>query len=204
MRFASSKNILKLEAREINKKRNFPHAERSKSLLNVPSISVDNLDSTSSVSSTSMCDDKRSEFETVSMIVRNVEAADKEIEKAAAVAKGCTKAKHDFINDLKGTIQEKFHISKKKEVVHEATGKKMEILHELKENMSGKFHQIAERIHHIHLPHIHHAHAHEDESLIAQAMQTILLEKFNIVEASSGIHPSTSDTGKKFSSSKCS
>lgn len=189
------KNILKLE---VNEKRNFPHAERSKSLLSVPSIFVDNLDSTSSVSSTSMSDDKRSDFETVSMIVRNVEAADKAIEKATAdeVAKGNTKAKHDFINDLKGTIQEKFHISKKKDAMHEA-GKKKEILHELKENMSGKFHQIAEKIHHIHLPHIHHAHAHDDESLIAQAMQTILLEKFNIVEASSGIHPSTSDAGKK-------
>jgi hypothetical protein len=192
------KNILKLD---LNKKQKFPHAERSKSLLNVPSVFVDNLDSTSSVSSTSMSDDKRSDFETVSMIVRNVEAADKEIEKAAEViARGSSiKAKHDFINDLKGTIQEKFHISKKKEAGHEAAaaGKKKEILHELKENMSGKFHQIAEKIHHIHLPHIHHAHAHEDESLIAQAMQTILLEKFNIVEASSGIHPSTSDAGKK-------
>lgn len=147
-----------------------------------------------------MNDEKRSEFETVSMIVRNVEAADKEeLEKSKKVAVGSpTKTKHDFITDLKGTIQEKLHLSgKKKEHVHE-TGKKKEILHDLKENVSEKFHQIAEKIHHIHLPHMHAQH--DEESLITQAMQTILLEKFNIVEASSGVHPSTSssssDTGK--------
>lgn len=130
-----------------------------------------------------MTDDKRSELDTVSMIVRNVEAfAMQELE----AQKVSPKTKHDFLNELK----EKFHHlgNKKKEIhVHDAA-KKKEILHDLKENVSEKFHQIAEKIHHIHLPHLHH----DDESLVAQAMQTILLEKFNIVEASSGIHPSTS------------
>lgn len=157
----------------------------------MPSIYVDNVDGTSIVStistnfdSTSMTDDKRSELDTVSMIVRNVEAfAEQELE----AQKVSPKTKHDFLNELK----EKFHHlgSKKKEVHAHDTAKKKEILHDLKENVSEKFHQIAERIHHIHLPHLHHD---ADESLVAQAMQTILLEKFNIVEASSGIHPSTS------------
>jgi hypothetical protein len=119
------------------------------------------------------------------MIVRNVEAfAEKELE----AQKVSPKTKHDFLNELK----EKFHhigskkSSMKGEGAHE---KKKEILHDLKENVSEKFHQIAEKIHHIHLPHLHHE---ADESLVAQAMQTILLEKFNICEASTGIHPSTS------------
>lgn len=178
-------------------------AEQTKSLLSVPSIYVDadNVeDKASIVSSTistnfdsaSICDEKRSELETVSMIVRNVEAfAIQELE----AQKVSPKTKHDFLNELK----EKFHHlgSKKKDVTHDMT-KKKEILHDLRENVSEKFHQIAEKIHHIHLPHLHHHDT--EESLIAQAMQTILLEKVNIVEASTGIHPSTSSEAKRKSS----
>lgn len=190
-------------------KKDFLHAEHSKSLLSVPSICIDNLDSASSIStigadsSAYIGNYKHSELDTVSMIVRNVEAADSlELELQAQKTTGSPpKVKHDFYHDLKGSIQDKLHLSssiKKKENTHESA-KTKEILHDLRENMSGKFHQIAERIHHIHLPHIHHAH--EEESLVAQAMQTILLEKFNIVEASSGVHPSTSsDAGKRKSS----
>lgn len=159
--------------------------------LSVPSISIDNIDGTSIVStistnydSTSLNDDKRSELDTVSMIVRNVEAfAMQELE----AQKVSPRTKHEFLNELK----EKFHhlgSKKNKEGTHDVT-KKKETLHDWKENVNHKFHQIAEKIHHIHLPHLHHE---TDESLVAQAMQTILLEKFNIVEASSGSHPSTS------------
>lgn len=182
-------------------------------LLNVPSIYVDSQDTASTVSTpydgTSMCDipgqfdtlsvvDERSmaDVETVSMIVRNVEEMDKnffEIElrntsqPSSNVAVKDNKKHHDFIHDLKGSIQEKFHHL----VHHEGSQKKPEHphkskvkLHDFKENVSGKFHQIAERIHHIHLPHVHH---HQD-SLVSQAMQTILLEQFNIAEASTAAH----------------
>lgn len=57
--------------------------------------------------------------------------------------------------------------------------------HTFKENVSEKFHQIADKIHHFHLPHIH-ENNHQD-GLIAQAMQTILIDKFNILEMQSGI-----------------
>lgn len=172
--------------------RAFLEAEQSKSLLSVPLICVDNTDGTSTVStistnfdSTSINnDDKCSELDTVSMIVRNVEAfAEQELE----AQKVSPRTKHAFLTELK----DKFHHlgNKKKEFVPHDAAKKTVILHDLRENVSEKFHQIAERIHHLHLPHLHHD---ADESLVAQAMQTILLEKFNIVEASTGVHPSSS------------
>lgn len=162
----------------------------------MPSICIENLESASSISTVNLessayiGNDKHSELDTVSMIVRNVEAADcLELELQAQKTAGSPPKviKHDFYHDLK----DKLHLS--------GSSSKKEILHDLKENVSGKFHQIAERIHHIHLPHIHHAH--EEESLVTQAMQTMLLEKFNIVEASTSAHPSTSsDAGKRKSS----
>lgn len=184
----------------------------------MPSIYIDNLDSISTISTPldtpsnydtpSMYDERSIEdVETVSMIVRNVEQMDKinfdsELQNTSqeSAIKEQThhenKKHHDFIHDLKGTIQEKFHhlvhhdASHKKELPHDHS-KSKEILHDFKENFSGKMHQIAEKIHHIHLPHTHH---HED-NLISQAMQTILLEQFNIAEASTSVQiPTTADS----------
>lgn len=192
--------------------------EYSKSLLSVPSIYIDNLDSVSTISTPfdtpsnydtkSMCDERSIEdLETVSMIVRNVEEMEKiffDSEMASTSKESVIKEQshhenkkhHDFIHDLKGTIQEKFHhlvhhdASHKKELPHDYS-KSKEILHDFRENFSGKMHQIAEKIHHIHLPHTHH---HED-NLISQAMQTILLEQFNIAEASTSVQkPTTGDS----------
>lgn len=73
--------------------------------------------------------------------------------------------------------------------------------HTFKENVSEKFHQIADKIHHFHLPHIH-ENNHQD-GLIAQAMQTILIDKFNILEMQSGmpeIQPETQVPQKRRSS----
>lgn len=212
----------------INNRNTLLLPEQSKSLLSVPSIYIDNLDSAISTpfDGASLCsipntpsisdDHSISEMETVSMIVRNVEEMERnfvEVDLPSqppqslpifvdAPKDKSEKKHHDFIHDLKGKFHQFVHHdasshssnanntstinnnnSGKK--VHAAThdaqhSKSKELLHDLRENVSGKFHQIAERIHHIHLPHVHH---HED-TLISQAMQTILLEQFNIAEAS--------------------
>jgi len=191
---------------EINK--TLLHPEHSKSLLSVPSICVDNLDTASTISTpfdtptncdtSSMCDERSLvDVETVSMIVRNVEAMDKSSFDVKWPSASCSqeaaikdhqenKKHHDFIHDLKGSIQEKFHnfvhhdASHKKDLPHDHSRSK-EILHDFKENFSGKMHQIAEKIHHIHMPHVTH---HHEDTLVSQAMQTILLEQFNIADAS--------------------
>jgi hypothetical protein len=203
------------------------HPEQSKSLLSVPSICNENVDSESTTSTNfdrgSSNFDQSECIDTVSMILRNVEAMDRDTENKTSeeIAINATNAdtrnskKHDFIHDLKGTIQEKFHHMMHHHHHHhdeslptknESGKPKEKILHELKENVSGKFHQIADKLHHIHFPHMHHSHAEDDESLMSQALQTMLLEKFNIAEASTSHHqpsPSSSDlsTQKRKSSS---
>lgn len=211
----------------------------SKSLLSVPSIYVDNVDAESTMScffdSASMSEEDQSltdlnpvDPETISMIVRNVEAfeqmdtrrdsdeidgmVDVELPKEEPPAdpseqKVGSPKKHDFIHDLKGSIQEKFHhLSdniKKHDVMHKTESPPREHgkFHGLKENMSGKFHQIAEKMHHFHLPHLpHHHHEVPQEGLVGQAMQTILMDKFNIVEASTAVNNSADPSQKRKSS----
>lgn len=194
------------------------HPEHSKSLLSVPSIYVDNLDSASSISvfDTSSSTDDRSmmEMDTVSMIVRNVKLMDSNfsetelvkhtplssshgvvVKSVAAEVASKNDKKHDFYHDLKGKFHHLVHHeNSKKEFGGGEHSKPKEILHDLKENVSGKLHQFAEKMHHIHLPHMHHhsnsnnTHDAHEDSLVTQAMQMILMEKFNIAEASTLIN----------------
>lgn len=229
----SESGVRKFEMRKKNEN-NSLQAGHSKSLLSVPSIYVDTMDSESNISAlfdtTSISEDppvfdlpSLKDAETVSMIVRNVEAFEQmeqsrnldtdekmveialtnKVESLSEQKVGSPK-KHDFI----GSIQEKLHHFsdniKKHEIMHSAHssprehGKTKEMLHELKENVSGKIHQIAEKMHNFHLP--HHQEAAKD-GLVAQAMQTILMEKFNIAEATTGPHPSLETNQKRKSSS---
>lgn len=211
----------------------------SKSLLNVPAIFVDNVsdsnlsifdNSSISEEDPSVADVNSRDVDTVSMIVRNVEAIDKmemrrhsdeprlveeprlvdielpiTVEHVDTETKVGSPKKHDFIHDLKDSIQEKFHhisdnIKHKRESPQREPGKAKERLHDFKENVSGKFHQIAEKMHNFHLPHLPHHHE-PDDGLIAQAMQTILMEKFNIAEASTSVSDSSEAALKRKSSS---
>jgi hypothetical protein len=234
---------VKSETRKKSENDVFPVAH-SKSLLNVPAIFVDNVSDSSlsifdnssiSEEDPSVSDVASMDVDTVSMIVRNVEALDKiemrrhsdepklhsseprlvdvELPKIDERPETETKVgspkKHDFIHDLKDSIQEKFHhisdnIKKhdKKESPQRELGKTKEMLHDFRENVSGKFHQIAEKMHNFHLPHLPHHH-NEDSSdgLVTQAMQTILMEKFNIVEASTSVSETTEAAQKRKSSS---
>lgn len=211
----------------------------SKSLLSVPSIFVDNIDtesikSSSAVDSSSLSEGECSrstsdltslDAETISMIVRNVAALENrrdsdgsdgklveiELPKCQPVASNSepkveSPKKHDFIHDLKGSIQEKFHHISDNIKLHKKDSpptKSKERFHDLRENVSGKFHQIAEKMHHFHLPHLPHHHQEEvhHDGLVAQAMQTILMEKFNIAEASTAVNMSAEATQKRKSSS---
>ena len=181
----------------------------SKSLLNVPAIFVDNLEkeiaTISIASSVFDLDETGMDPETVSMIVRNVEAMDKEDlnmveidlpkeEKLEDLKVVNPKKPHDFMH----SIQEKLHdvLHHKKESEHAKT---KEIFHDIKENVSGKFHQIAEKMHNFHLPH-HHPDVPHD-GLVATAMQAILLDKFNIAEASTAVHVKQETMQKRKSSS---
>lgn len=163
--------------------------------------------------------------ETISMIVRNVAALDgrrnsddvdsnlveinlSEVDLAQATEvngneqKNGSLKKHDFIHDLKGSIQEKLHHIKLHKKDSPPT-KQKERFHGLKENVSGKLHQIAEKMHQFHLPHLPH-HQQEEihhDGLVAQAMQTILMEKFNIAEASTAVGSSAEAAMKRKSSS---
>lgn len=209
-------------------------ATHSKSLLSVPSICVDNGEAGFNFDASSVCDDDPSvsdavslvDAETVSMIVRNVEAAEKlEARRDSSDVEGelvevpmpqtddqvspsgrkiATAKKHDFMHDLKGKFH---HLSdgRKKHEMHKTESPPKEHgkrFHDLKENVSGKIHQIAEKMHHFHLPHLppHHTEVPQG-GLIGQAMQTILMEKFNIVEASTTAHPSNDSALKRKSSS---
>lgn len=209
------------------------HAQHSKSLLNVPTIFVDNAETAETDSNLSSGFDTSStsldepsivdvnpmevDIDTISMIVRTVEALDmmetrsdsSDSEKLVEVQlpkeetqlsdqKIGNPKKHDFIHELKGSIQEKLHhfsdnIKKhetpkdpQKDIKgHSPTRESGKIFHGLKENVSGKFHQIAEKIHQLHLPHLPHHHKEvQEDGMLGQAMQTILMEKFNIAEAS--------------------
>lgn len=220
----------------VNELRN--SAQHSKSLLNVPTIFVDNAETAESDSNLSSGFDTSSasldepstvdvtpmDIDTISMIVRTVEALDmmenrsdsSDSEKLVEVPLPKQEAqlidqknkKHDFIHDLKGSIQEKLHhfsdnIKKhetpKNTKGHSPTRESGKIFHGLKENVSGKFHQFAEKIHQLHLPHLpHHQKEVQQDGMLGQAMQTILMEKFNIAEASTS---SSADTGQKRKSS---
>lgn len=210
-------------------------AQHSKSLMNVPAIFVDNV-SASSLSifdNSSISEEDRSvsdvnsmDVDTVSMIIRNVEAIDKmemrrhsdesmleevELPKIPEVVETDVKVgspkKHDFMHGLKDSIQEKFHhmsdnMKHRKDSPQRELGKTKEMLHDFRENVSGKFHQIAEKMHNFHLPHLpNHHHDGDSDGLVAQAMQTILMEKFNIVEASTSISDEALQKRKSSSSS---
>lgn len=173
------------------KPKNVNLAHHSQSLLNVPLICVGEDDSNKSTSqsfaSGSRFDDSE---ETVSMIVRNVEAWEtdrrresqdsellEEIPLAQPEPRGQkveASKKRDFIH----SIQEKLHLGLHKNASPPKEHIKM--FHDLKENVSGKFHQIAGKFH---LPHTH-QHENQQGTLVTQAMQTILMDKFNIIEAS--------------------
>lgn len=194
----------------------------------MPSIFVDSGETTEN-SSVVDYDLKMADAETISMIVRNVEAFEKietrtdsdedefnleEIEltkieepSPSAEMKAGSPKKHDFIHGLKDSIQERFHhlsdnMKKHDMKVESPPREHGKMFHGLKENVSGKFHQIAEKMHNFHLPHLpHHQHDTPHDSLVSQAMQTILMEKFNIVEASTAINSSTETMQKRKSSS---
>jgi hypothetical protein len=197
-------------------------AKRSKSLLSVPTIYVDNLETELSTlslaSSVSDLDEPLVDPETVSMIVRNVEAMEKneeiqessemveielpkpveiEVTKPSDFKSESPKKTHDFMHSIQEKLHDVLHHRKETE-----QGKSKEIFHDLKENVSGKIHQIAEKMHHFHLPH-HHAEVPHD-GLVAQAMQTILMEKFNIAEASTTVHSNPEHTMQKRKSSSSS
>ncbi|CRK86205.1 CLUMA_CG000139, isoform B [Clunio marinus] len=204
----------------------FINTEHSKSLLSVPSICVDNIDSESNFSNafdtSSISEADSSIFdtnsvtdpETISMIVRNIEnieskeSESKNVEAEIAIPKTSTTDvllnvrsdhKHDFIHDLKDSLQTRFHHLSGNNKKHENSnhgkeqpllnehGKSREILHDFKENMSEKFHQIAEKFHNLHMPHLPSSHhnAMRSDGLTAQGLETMLMDKFNIVEACS-------------------
>lgn len=210
--------------RETRKKfESFPlHVDLTQSLLNIPSIYVEKEDSQSNISAlfdgSSLSEEDLStpelsslmDADTVSMIVRNVEAFEKmeagneKTDEFIEVALPATQErsvsspqkiegpkKHDFMHD----IQEKLHHItdniKRHELMHKTDspprehGKTKEMLLDLKENVSGRIHQIAEKMHNFHLPQLTHNHSQgvPQDGLVGQAMQTILMEKFNIVEA---------------------
>lgn len=205
-----------------------------KPLLSVPSIYVDNIetDSTKSflIDSPALSEadwtglDLNSiDVDTISMIVRNVEAFDQrrdsddidvelvevelpKVEQSIAASspqKVGSPKKHDFIHNLQEKLHHLSDTLHGKESPPRNYGKSGEIFHGFKENMSGKFHQIAEKMHHFHLPHLqHHQHTVAENGLVGQAMQTILMEKFNIVEASTvSTSPEPSQRRKSTSSS---
>lgn len=203
-------------------------AIKSSKSLSVPSIYVDSVDTESEFSSRLDISEPPSrnslaDIETVSMIVRNVNAMEAlkdsdemeeiELPKDESEAETTTKVgspkKHDIMHDLKDSIQEKFHHlsdsikkHKKESPPLDKNAKPKEKFHDLKENVSGKIHQIAEKMHHFHMPHLPHHHQAEG-GLISQAMQTILMEKFNIAEASTavGAHSSEETNQRRKSSS---
>lgn len=173
------------------------------------------------------CSDRSSlvDTDTISMILRNIKDIDQaektkqddekkmgiklpEMTSRNSKTHDSPKPKHAFIHDLKGTIQEKLnHFSdgiKKHDILHHrreghsSDSKQKEMFHDIRENVSGKLHQIAEKMHQFHLPHLPHHHEAQEQNLVAQAMQTILLEQLNIVEASAGF---TADTSSKRKSS---
>jgi hypothetical protein len=189
--------------------------KRSKSLLNVPAIFVDNEKETLTISvasSVSDLDEMVTDMETVSMIVRNVEAMDMremveielpKVEEVKEAEVAVVKKPHGVMH----SIQEKLHLlHHKKEAEHHKTSdhkpsdhKTKEIFHDIKENVSGKIHLIAEKMHHFHLPHHHQEVPHD--GLVATAMQAILMDKFNIAEASTAVHVNRETTQKRKSSS---
>lgn len=195
-------------------------SKQSQSLLNVPSNSAAKRGSESARLNRKTASEKDLstldlvDSDTISMIVRNVEAFEKkEAQKhddmvdvalpgsrnlgARPKTFGSSK-KNVFMHD----IQEKLHHItdniKKHDLLHKTESpprdhcKTKEILNDLKDNVSGKFQQIAEKIHHFHLPHMTHSHEVPRDGLVGQAMQTILMEKFNIVEATQKRRPSSS------------
>jgi hypothetical protein len=193
------KSVAKFE-----KKNEILDAKRSKSLLNVPAIFVDNEKETSTISvasSVSDLDEMVTDVETVSMIVRNVEAMEMrqmveielpKVEEVKEAEVAVVKKPHGVMH----SIQEKLHLlHHKKESDHKTKGP----FHEIKENVSGKIHQIAEKMHHFHLPHHHQEVPHD--GLVATAMQAILMDKFNIAEASTAVHVNRETTQKRKSSS---
>ena len=207
-----------------------------KPLLSVPSIYVDNVDTDSAksylIDSPALSeadwtglDLNLIDVDTISMIVRNVEAFDKtrrgsddvyselvevplpkEEQKVVRLneQKVGSPKKHDFIHNL----QEKLHHLS--DTLHRRESpsppryhaKSGEMFHGLKENVSGKIHQIAEKMHHFHLPHLpHHNQTVAENGLVGQAMQAILMEKFNIVEVSTTVNSIETNQKRKSSSS---
>lgn len=178
-------------------------AQHSKSLLNVPSIFVADSDSNMSASQSLSSSKSDNSEETVSMIVRNVKAWEleqrrrsedsmqfDEIELPQRTGKKIEMPKkQNFIS----SIQEKLGLHKTASPPKDH-GK---MFHGLKENVSGKFHQIAGKFH---LPQSHQQDVPQG-GLVTQAMQTILMDKFNIVEASTTASSKPTAPRRKSSSS---
>lgn len=232
----SESGAKKFEARKKSENDSL-HSKHSTSLWSVPSIFVDNGETPSNLSLadiSSISEDEPSvksiDPETISMIVRNVEALEgletrrdyddidwnlDDIELPTLVEQAASSdqkvgspKKHDLFHGLKDSIQEKFHHLSDNIKKHDMMPKESpprehgKIFHDLKENVSGKIHQIAEKMHHFHLPHMpHHQQESSENGLVSQAMQTILMEKFNIVEASSALHSTDTMQKRKSSSS---
>lgn len=164
---------------------NVLHAKHSSSLWSVPSIYVDNVDSklNENVEHTRRC----SSFENIKLddIEKLIDSQPHDQQKAASSKK--------FIH----SIQEKLH-HLTENIKNSPPKEHGKMFHDLKENVSGKIHQIAEKMHNFHFPH---SPGHGDDSLVKQAMQAMLMEKFNIVEGTATISSATETSARRKSSS---
>lgn len=158
------------------------HRKLSSSLWNVPLIHVDTSETHSQENVVPLC--KSSSFE-------NIKLDDIDVSSQQQQPKVVNPKK--FIH----SIQEKLHhlTDNIKNSPPKEHGK---MFHDLKENVSGKIHQIAEKMHNFHFPH---SPGPEDDSLVKQAMQAMLMEKFNIVEGTATISSAAESSTRRKSSS---
>lgn len=172
--------------KEMHKKveENALHSKHSSSLWSVPSIYIDNVDSKISEENAERVR-RSSSFDDIKLEQTEIDSQSQDHHKAGSSKR--------FIH----SIQEKLHhlTDNIKNSPPKEHGK---MFHELKENVSGKFHQIAEKMHNFHFPH---SPGHGDESLVKQAMQAMLMEKFNIVEGTAAISSTADAAARRKSSS---
>lgn len=161
----------------------------------------DRDDSTSSLSEFKPMID----IETLSMILRNVEELEKleksqeesncltttesfDVATSSKIEENSEKHKKHFIfRDLKLKLHHLSETLKRHDSVIKKKTPSEVSQHGKLHNVSDKLHQIAEKVHNFHLPHLHHQQQHEP-SLVGQAVQTMLMENFNIAEATTEIH----------------
>lgn len=183
------------------------HGKRSEvSLVSLASSSnVSEAASTTSSEIKPMID-----IETISMILRNVEELEKleaaSVEPISSTSDACQvpeknlhKTKKHFIfrdlkvklNHLSDNLKRHDSILRKKQQSESQNHSKMH-------NVSGKLHQIAEKVQNFHLPHLHHQ-SQSPDGLVGQAMQTMLMDDLNIVQATTDIHEKPPNRVRKIS-----